>query len=410
MKKLSILIIILSLAFSSLAEAQTLNNHYQSDKEKSHFKKSLSDLKNSHFNVNEKSVSLYLEDSSYYMIWQSSAWKDYWKYVYTYNSYGKIAVENDFSWDGNLMIYRNYERFTFTYNSQNQLILHTFLNYEESTNTWDDRSRTYSFYNNNLKITDSSVFKNPGTSVWENQWKSSFTYDLNGNIASQTNYSWNQTNNVWENSYKIVYTNNSSGKPIELLTYNGGVSSWDTSAKTTIVYNTNGLIADETTYNWYQGSHTWDTSVKLVYSYNLSLQLINISKWQWNYNTNSLQEVRRDGFTYDANNNNTAITTTTWDGTAWVDSEKHLNYWSLHQVNSVEEQNNCKINIFPNPASNMVYFDNYSNKPLNIRLFDVNGKIVADKIVTGNTLDISDIESGIYFIRVENSIAKIIKK
>ncbi len=412
MKKLYFLLIFLVLAFLPEIKAQNVSTQNKFDAGKIKNQAGFQSLNNSHYNKTGKSAdaTTFLQDSSYYMLWQASAWKDYWKFVYTYTPNGNIAVENDFSWDGNLLIYRNYEKFTYTYNAQNQQILHTFLNFEESSNTWEDRSRMYSFYSNNLKVTDSSVFKNPGTSVWEIQWKSNYTYDINANITSQTNYSWNLTTNMWENSYKIVYTNNSSGKPIELMTYNGGVSSWDTSAKTTIVYNPNGLISDETFYSWDQGSHSWQTSVKLVYSYNANSQLLNITKWQWNYITSSLQEVRRDDYSYDANNNNSSVITKTWAGSSWDNAEKHLNYWSIHQINGLEEYYNQDFKVFPNPATNTVFFNNDKNMPLKIRLFDASGKIIIDKLISGNSIDISDLDAGVYFMSVGKKVSKIVKK
>jgi hypothetical protein len=192
--------------------------------------------------------------------------------------------------------------------------------------------------------------------------------------------------------------------------FNGGVSSWDTSYKITYVYNTNGNLAEETAYNWDAGSHSWQTSVKLVYSYNANLQMINISKWQWNYNTSSLQEVRRDEYSYDANNNNTSITTSVWAGSSWDNAEKHLNYWSLHQINGIEDYYNQSFKVFPNPATNTVYINNDKNMPVKIRLFDANGKVIIDKLISGNSIDISNIDAGIYFLRVGSNVSKIVKK
>ena len=408
MKKLAVLIIIFSMLIIPLLKAQKVSHQF--DAKANQNKREVSFMINHHQNnYKTTDATTYMEDSSYYMMWQNNAWKDYWKYVYTYTPFGKIAEEKDYSWDEISQIYNNYEKYTYTYNAQNQQVLHTFLALNVN-NIWEDKDRTYSFYSNNLKVVDSSVFFNSSTLLWEIQSKASFVYDANNNLTSETYYNWNQTNNSWDNGYKVIYTNNTSGKPVELLGFNAGISSWDTSYRTTFTYNTNGYIIDQTTYNWDAGAHIWKTSVKLVYSYNTNSQLLNISRWQMNYNTGILQEVRRDGFSYDSNNNNTSINTTIWNSSAWVNAEKYINYWSLHQINAIDEQSNHTVKVFPNPATNTIYLNYYSNKPLNVRLFDVNGKLVTDKLITGNMLDISDLESGIYFVRLGNSVTKIIKK
>jgi hypothetical protein len=81
---------------------------------------------------------------------------------------------------------------------------------------------------------------------------------------------------------------------------------------------------------------------------------------------------------------------------------------SLTNNEQVHFQN--KIEIYPNPASDQLFIDTRSEgqAKLQIRFFTTNGSIVFDKVVSGyhNTIDISMIPSGLYFIQVrtENSI------
>ena len=70
------------------------------------------------------------------------------------------------------------------------------------------------------------------------------------------------------------------------------------------------------------------------------------------------------------------------------------------------------INVYPNPSSNTFNISllnqSYVGEPLNI--FDANGVLMADQIVSGkDIIDASSWNNGIYYVRVGNTTQKIIK-
>jgi hypothetical protein len=70
------------------------------------------------------------------------------------------------------------------------------------------------------------------------------------------------------------------------------------------------------------------------------------------------------------------------------------------------------IQIYPNPAQDFVYIDN-ANIDDNVNVFNVVGKrVMSFKIETENqAVDITDLKSGIYFLRLNNGLAtKLLKK
>lgn len=61
------------------------------------------------------------------------------------------------------------------------------------------------------------------------------------------------------------------------------------------------------------------------------------------------------------------------------------------------------FNFYPNPAQNKVYIENTENSNLNLSIFSSVGELVLNKnFTTTNVLDISDLESGSYFISINN--------
>ena len=79
---------------------------------------------------------------------------------------------------------------------------------------------------------------------------------------------------------------------------------------------------------------------------------------------------------------------------------------------SLDDTLNNNIHIYPNPAQDYVFIDN-ANIDDNVNVFNVVGKrVMSFKIETENqAVDITDLKSGIYFLRLNNGLAtKLLKK
>lgn len=76
---------------------------------------------------------------------------------------------------------------------------------------------------------------------------------------------------------------------------------------------------------------------------------------------------------------------------------------------SVTEVNNTipqQITVFPNPASNFIQISNIDNETP-IKIYNTVGQIVVDK--KGSQIDISSLNSGLYFINIDQEVIKFIK-
>ena len=72
---------------------------------------------------------------------------------------------------------------------------------------------------------------------------------------------------------------------------------------------------------------------------------------------------------------------------------------------SIEEIDNLDILVYPNPAANQLNISLSSDELLDLTLLDLNGKIVLSRTVSdfSNTIDISRIDAGLYFLRIGNN-------
>lgn len=67
-----------------------------------------------------------------------------------------------------------------------------------------------------------------------------------------------------------------------------------------------------------------------------------------------------------------------------------------------------EVTLFPNPVSDILRWN--ANRFTKVNLFDMMGKLLIDKEITENSLDISEITSGLYFVRLSNFTESVIKK
>lgn len=83
---------------------------------------------------------------------------------------------------------------------------------------------------------------------------------------------------------------------------------------------------------------------------------------------------------------------------------------NLYYYDSVEENENIDLKIFPNPAKDVIFVE-LGLKPKNIVITNTQGQVV--RVLTDRTglvgIDISDLRAGMYNIHCDNELRKIIK-
>lgn len=93
----------------------------------------------------------------------------------------------------------------------------------------------------------------------------------------------------------------------------------------------------------------------------------------------------------------------------------HNNYFfdvakAYFKIINVSNNENTDLLIYPIPAENslkIVYYPDFQNQPILIRIFDIRGRLIIDKTYQPveyfeNTIQISNLSSGIYFFEIEN--------
>ncbi|PNQ72902.1 hypothetical protein C1T31_09345 [Hanstruepera neustonica] len=114
------------------------------------------------------------------------------------------------------------------------------------------------------------------------------------------------------------------------------------------------------------------------------------------------------------NNNyqNFAITVDDYDADgdldiAFLGNQNDTLGWYENELNTlgVETNNFSEISIYPNPSSDVVNFKGFSSEELQVTFFDVLGKKVMSGNLNANNnqLDVSQLEPGLYTIKMDNN-------
>ncbi len=78
---------------------------------------------------------------------------------------------------------------------------------------------------------------------------------------------------------------------------------------------------------------------------------------------------------------------------------------------STSEFNSNEFSIYPNPVdSEFVTISSSNNDEINVQVFDVLGKQVKNEILSNNRLDVSNLNSGVYLVKITQNNASTTKK
>ncbi|MCK9480814.1 MAG: T9SS type A sorting domain-containing protein [Bacteroidia bacterium] len=107
-----------------------------------------------------------------------------------------------------------------------------------------------------------------GTSVKEKAGRQIYSYDANNNRTQYVYQKWNSGSSAWVNSSKYDYTYDANNNQTQELrqTWNSGSSNWVNNSKNTYEYNTNGdRIAEDGYSSWVDASSYYADHVRNEY-------------------------------------------------------------------------------------------------------------------------------------------------
>jgi hypothetical protein len=220
------------------------------------------------------------------------------------------------------------------------------------------------------------LYQNWDGSNWVNNFKHTYTYDVNNNLIEVLGQSWNGSD--WINSSKSTYSYDINNNMIEHLGQSWDGSNWVNISKGAYTYEVNNLI-EELMQEW-DGSN-W------------------LNDWKYKY-------------TYDMNNNTIEWLYQDWDGSSWVNHEKLTYSYIPTDVNEFtgEIKTYSLSSNFPNPF-NPTTTIKYQIPEMNfvkVKVYDILGNeietLVNEEKPAGAyeiTWSAANLPSGVYFYRIQ---------
>ena len=95
----------------------------------------------------------------------------------------------------------------------------------------------------------------------------------------------------------------------------------------------------------------------------------------------------------------------TGTGTVYIDNV----YFSKPGNVGINQNAKNTLSVYPNPSSNVIYVDGL-NINTTATIVDLQGKLIKSVELNGtNAIDISDLNKGVYIVKIENKVARIVK-
>jgi hypothetical protein len=207
-----------------------------------------------------------------------------------------------------------------------------------------------------------------------------YVYDANNNKAEELRQNWNTVLSSWINSGKYLfnYNSNNSLKDYTNLTWNNTTFTWQNSSRATFAYNIANEETERVYFVWNSSTSSWDNSSKETYE-------------------------RLIGSIYYANDEYSG-----WNGSYYA-GHNRIEYICAQYSVGIIENGETTFELYPNPVTSnhfsikVMERDTYS-------IADVSGKILqtGDLQQGENQIQFDAIATGIYFVRIGQSVRKLI--
>jgi hypothetical protein len=198
---------------------------------------------------------------------------------------------------------------------------------------------------------------------------------------------------------------------------------------------------------WNFNYEGWTISNKWLYTYDTQNNMIE-ELCQEKNELNEWENSEKMSYTYDENNNVNLGIYQEWENNTWIDAIGYLNlhYNSLKSIwkyydlfkfsatyiktgsNFVQEHRiESVINLYPNPTTGELQVTSYELQVTNIEVFDIYGRKqkAESRKQKGNSppfmeawqpqadgvvIDISELQAGIYFVKISTGAGAVVKK
>ena len=294
----------------------------------------------------------------------------------------------------------------------------TTLRWNEEAQLWENAYKfQYLFNDQNQKVLDNYYIFDAETQVWNLTNKTTKTYDEYGFLDTLTHYNWYEEYEFWYGDYRQIYSWDEEGRRTEIIgqDFDLPYEHWFNDYKLNWEYE-DGHQVFYSKQQWKYENADWLPDEETYNHYNENNKLDTILSKSWSLYTNSWSYINRTVYTFnESGNTERYFSEISLDGSLFETYYDTYYYYSKFITpDAVPELNALDFSIYPNPANSKINIllqqDDWQNTEASI--LDISGRMVStinlQAILT--IVDISQLKSGVYFIRISNGNKSGVRK
>jgi len=357
----------------------------------------------------------------------TSSWKNSSAYYITYTTVaGKDLIETQAtqSWDAGTSSWKNSTKYRYIYNADGTQDTIFLQSWDVPGANWKNSKMGQYIYDATDKtLTDLIEYNwNSGASKWDIYRKTHNQYDANLNLVINTTQNWNSGTSTWVNVKREVYTYDASKNKLTTTAqdWDAGTSTWKNNLKTIYTYNSSNVIITEVDQNWDNGTSAFINNYKYDYTLDGSNNVLQELYSTWS--SGAWKQYLRSTFTYNGYNQMLTQVRDRWNnGGFWeftINDFKRYYYYEEYTlgVKEIAVASAGNLNVYPNPANNIVNINMQWAKPQAFELLLVNNMGQVVRCYTENaqatyarSIPVSELQNGIYHVVLKGENSSVTK-
>jgi len=342
-------------------------------------------------------------------------WVQSSKTVHTYDGNGRLTKEIRYNWNDSNSSWQYSSKMEQEFDKKGIILIRENYTYNLVKSLWIGTVKEENVFKDGQILTGIRYEWNYELNQWRNQVKGEYTYDGNGIEKMEIGFKWNATDEIWENYYKYEFSINASGKVDKITTFKIDSSNqWIGAYREEYVYDENGNVILLVNSEWDTIISDWVSKYKIEREFNTNSQMTFELTYRWNKDQNDWGFNDKRTFDFDINGNIKTANYYSWkiNNNNWYLHHNSESFYSALVTNNKYFTEFPDIQVYPNPAHEIFTIELQNNEFTSAQLFNSTGKLLKTLPLENgiNTYNISELESGIYFIRIPQRDMVVVKK
>ena len=322
-----------------------------------------------------------------------------------YDAQGKVVLHGTYSWANNSWRLIGGSKEIKTYNSSN--LLTEIIGLSVKQGVWTNASRITTSYNTGNAVSEETSYYWSNNS-WEPHERRNYVYGAAGGEPIQIIFQ-HYNSGGWENTERfnnILWHNFSERQFAAYHTESWIGNSWFLMSKSNTAYDALGGY-ESINQLWQPAGSSWVNNERTTVSYDSQLNFTSYKVETWQGNAWALDSENQEILTYNAAGELTERVRVYWDKpTRSYKYYMRQVYSNFTRISGTEEERQpLRVNLFPNPASDLLHVQLEDGLATKIQLFDLTNRLVLQEELQPGTsrVNLAQVARGAYMVRLQHA-------